>query len=429
MMTEDAGSNRIDHHRECCPWLMLTRTFRYAMGLQILLLATLGALGNTAGWRIAARITLQDETAVDEQSALLDSASKSSDPEAVSNDPLGQDVEYLGAWPGSRSAPICPFAASTEIETTAAALLRNRLVRPPADPIVSVPYRIVRPFCQLLNRQLSLRHYAYYLLGGAWTLLLWSFLGAAITRIAALQFARDERTSIGAALAHARAKLGAHLAAAAVPVTVALLGALVLIVIGFVARLSFGATLVGAFWFIPLTISILMTVVLVGLLFGWPLIWGAIDTERSDSFDGMSRAYAYAYHRPLKYLAFAAFAAIVGYAGWLLVWLVSEMVIQLTAVAVGAGAGPQHIAEMLGESGSDSTLVAMGSYLAQFWNGVIRTIASAYGFGYFWCATAGIYLLLRLDVDATELDEVSTDDAPGRFGMPPLQKDEQPGSE
>ena len=251
------------------------------------------------------------------------------------------------------------------------------------------------------------------------------FSRAAITRIAALQFGRDQRISMGEALAHARTKLGAHLAACTVPVAVVLLGALALMLMGFVARLAVGATLVGMFWFLALFGSIVMAVILIGLLFGWPLIWGAIDTERSDSFDGMSRAYAYAFQRPLKYLALVVLAALVGYAGWLLVWLVSELVIQLGVVTVGAGAGSQRMAEMLGESATDSRLIAAGGFLVRFWNGVIRTLASAYGYGYFWCAVAGIYLLLRLDVDATELDDISTDEAPGRFGLPPLE-DEQP---
>ena len=40
----------------------------------------------------------------------------------------------------------------------------------------------------------------------------------------------------------------------------------------------------------------------------------------------------------------------------------------------------------------------------------VRMLASAYAYSFFWCAVAGIYLLLRRDADNTEMDDVYLDD-------------------
>ena len=90
-MTEDAGPNRQDNYRECCPWLMLTRSFTFATSIQVLMLAALGALGTAAGWRISERWMLPDRD--------LDVTTQ-----------LGRDVAYLGAWPAARNAPVCPLS-------------------------------------------------------------------------------------------------------------------------------------------------------------------------------------------------------------------------------------------------------------------------------------------------------------------------------
>ena len=50
--------------------------------------------------------------------------------------------------------------------------------------------------------------------------------------------------------------------------------------------------------------------------------------------------------------------------------------------------------------------MSIGRSLIGFWNGVIRTFATAYAYSYFFTCVTGIYLLLRHDVDAASLDQV-----------------------
>ncbi len=62
-----------------------------------------------------------------------------------------------------------------------------------------------------------------------------------------------------------------------------------------------------------------MTLLLLGLVFGWPLFWGNMSTEGVDSFDAVGRTYDYVYHRPLNYLFYAVVAGVIGALGWLVV--------------------------------------------------------------------------------------------------------------
>jgi hypothetical protein len=409
-MNDEENVGRPVQWREYFPWLMLTRTFRIATGLHVLLLAAAGALATAAGWRIVSMVAL---TEADRKSDTV----------------LGDDVRYLGAWPGNRdpNTPVCPFGCAWMDR-----LAEGFSQPPPSDPLLTVPYRIVAPFARLLGRETTdseqlttptWRRSAYYLVGGIWTLLVWSAFGGAITRMAALQFARDERTELKTALTHARSKVGAHLAALLLPLAFVLLLAIPIIVLGFVMRIDVGAALGGILWFLVLAVAMGMAVIVVGLLFGWPLMWGAINTESSDSFDAISRSYAYTFQKPLTYLGYLLWAALIGLLGWLLVWIVSELVVNLSAWSAALGAGRTRMdkllaAEMPGNVGS------FGARVMGIWNGVVYTLASAYAYSYFFCAVAGIYLLMRRDVDATELDQVfSADPDSQRFGLPPLHDD------
>ena len=67
---------------------------------------------------------------------------------------------------------------------------------------------------------------------------------------------------------------------------------------------------------------------------------GRISAEGSDSFDALSRSYAYTFQRPLHYLFYALVAAAIGWLGWLLVRSVAAGVIWMSYWAAGWAAVP-----------------------------------------------------------------------------------------
>ncbi len=168
-----------------------------------------------------------------------------------------------------------------------------------------------------------------------------------------------------------------------------------------------------------------MTLLLLGLMFGWPLMWGTISTEGTDSFDALSRSYAYVFQRPLHYLFYAIVAAIFGWLGWLLVQNFASGIIWMTYWAASWGATDELVGKVM--SGGDITGMGnAGAWLIHFFTGCVKLLAVGYLFSYFWTASVAIYFLLRRTVDATEMDEVFLDADEGEksFALPKIVTDE-----
>ena len=74
----------------------------------------------------------------------------------------------------------------------------------------------------------------------------------------------------------------------------------------------------------------------------------------------------------------------------------------------------------LGRSGAFS----FAMFMIQFWNQALMTLAASFMYALFWCLASAVYLLLRKDVDETEMDEVYQVDEKRTYELPPLKSDE-----
>jgi len=160
----------------------------------------------------------------------------------------------------------------------------------------------------------------------------------------------------------------------------------------------------------------------------------------------MTRAYAYVFQRPLNYLMYAVIAMLFGGFCWLIVAWLSGAVEELGYWSTSWGANLSSsdtisridlirgvtdnvVAETENGVAAEVRQQASGSLgFAQdsikFWNGMIRTLAVAFLYGLFWCMASAIYLLLRKDVDDTEMDEIYIVDERRTYELPPLKSDE-----
>ena len=273
----------------------------------------------------------------------------------------------------------------------------------------------------------SLRGVACLVLCGVWGVAVWAFFGAAICRTAAVRLAADEQVGVAAALRYASRKWPAYFAAPLLPVGGVVLATIPVFLLGLIMRSNPGLVLAGIIWPLALVAGFLMAVLLLGLLFGWPLMWAAISAEGTDSFDALSRSYAYVFQRPLRYLFYVIVAAIIGWLGWLLVKNFASGVIWLAYWAAGWDCGRDTIASILKPGDGLSNVGRAGVWMIHGWAGCVRLLAVGYLFSYFWTASAAVYFLLRRDVDATEMDEVFLDaDAAEQEPPPPPVADSGP---
>ena len=82
-----------------------------------------------------------------------------------------------------------------------------------------------------------------------------------------------------------------------------------------------GPILVGLLFFLALAASLVMTLLVLGTVGGFDLMYPTIAVEGSDSFDAISRSFSYVYARPWRMLWYTAVAVIYGAATYLFVRL------------------------------------------------------------------------------------------------------------
>jgi hypothetical protein len=410
MMTQDRGIVRQLDWESLFPWLLLFRTFRVASSIPVLLLATVGGIATPLGWRVAEVLFVGQDTL----DADLD---------------FHHVVQWNRRWPGERSVVPAPhggrFPQSVrEVVTTA------------TNTVEPVFHQFVDPVRRLFRSPLPVTQAAYYVFGLLWLLVVWGFFGGAINRMAIVWLGREERIGAGEAMRHAARKLGAYVASPLFPLFGVLLTAIPMALVGLLMRMDWGVLLIGVAWLLVLIGGLIIVLFLMGLLFGWPLMWGAISAEEDgDAFEAFSRSYSYTFQRPLHYLFYALVATIFGAFCWLLVYQFSEKVIEFShwATALGSGAErSQLVSDMqtgiaIGEV-ADSTALNVGAASINFWDGLVRALATGFGYGFFWSLAAAVYLLLRKSVDDTAFEAVFVENLQSAYALPDLEKSPPPAA-
>jgi hypothetical protein len=306
-------------------------------------------------------------------------------------------------------------------------------------------------------------------------------VGGAITRIAALRFTRDEAPALFAGLKQAARKLPSYGLPPLLALGGAALFAIQLVILGGLMNLDVLALLAGIIWPFVLLLGLMMSILLLGALVGWPLMWATVSVEGTDAFDALSRSYAYTYHRPFRLLWYALFAALlamvsmfvvklfatsaIALGDWSIDWGLDEatmrdvvapdrLPLEAPKVVPPAAGAPiaadesaavddvppaedeePDVADDEADSEEDDSAIAddegnatrpernsmrTGARRAiYFWKSLIAAIAAGYQAGFLWVAAVGIYLLLRRDIDGVQLSEVYIDQA-DEFGLPPL---------
>ena len=395
-MAEDSRSDCVNWH-QLFPLAILLCALRLAASVRALLLASVALLLTSLGWWIAGWIFQVPE---DSEWNLANSTAAT-------------------FWPWHQP-PL--FYMSTNIDTWNGD-------GPGWAQILLLPWQLLsQPFRLAFNANLGLTAFVYLLVCGVWTTAVWAFFGGAITRGAAVALAREEALGWGQVLSYARGKWLSILTAPLVALLGIALLAIPLAILGLIVRApGIGLLFAGLVWPLALLVAVGMTVLALGLLFGWPLMWATICAEGTDAFDAVSRSYAYIYHRPLHYLFYIAQAMLVGLAGWLLVNLFATTLLTMASWGVswgmGKDAGDAVVNVFMAPAEGLSGPAFVGAGLVRFWTRVVWTIAGAFSYSFLFTAAMAIYFVLRQQVDATEWDEVYMTEQGESFGLPPLEPD------
>jgi hypothetical protein len=309
-------------------------------------------------------------------------------------------------------------------------LLRDQI------PVLIEPLvKFFRPIVYLLNPVTGLLEGIYFLLVIAWTVATWAVFGGTITRMAAVEIARNDKISLGEALRFVLARWKSYIFASFAPVIGLAVCALLLIVFFGIPNWIpiFAEFWVGILWPLALGLGLCMAVILIGLP-GWPMIHATLGAEGSDSFDALSRCYSYVLQKPWSYIWYAVVALVYGAIVVFFVGLMGSLTVYLARWAISQ----TPLTELFNRDASYLFLWAPTSFdwralllqgspvaavsepgiaLTHWWNyvgpfciaiwlGLVFLMIVGFGYSFFWSASTIIYLMMRRKVDDTELDEV-----------------------
>lgn len=343
-------------------------------------------------------------------------------------DPKKMALGYAGllvslAW---CSAVVAFFSALKLIDTTPA--IFTRLVLSSAKESLPVAVRSV------FSAIVPLGFGEFFVFGVLvfGLLMIWSLVGGAITRLAALDYAKDESVRLSDALKFARKKVWSYFWSPLVPVIGVFFFALCNVIGGLMGRIPVVGEVFVALGF-PLALISGFFMVFIGVIgaLGLCFMFPTISVEGSDAFDAMSRAYSYVLSRPKQFLVYCIINVLYGLICLSIIAFVAWLMIRLSFCTVGAGMGQKFsliqslvlqkcnitclgfCSATATASAAATTAISLESWSMKFLAGMlivyiflIKLAVWSFFTTYLFSAKTIIYFLLRKEIDSTDVSDV-----------------------
>ncbi|HEY5314437.1 MAG TPA: hypothetical protein VIK18_18030, partial [Pirellulales bacterium] len=236
-MAEDVGVVRAVAWTELFAWLNLVRCLKLALRMRSMLLATAGLLLTIGGWALLGAIF-----------------SGSADLQLDNWIPWYQS----SPWQRTERPRLPPQNLEGVLQIQDRVFSPPDLGQLPASPYHAGWWQLSAPLREIFffgvaprgiaTSRLSWEGLAFMLLCALWATLVWSFFGGALTRIAAVQLAREETIGWRESLGYARSKWRSYFASPWLPLSGVLLITIPTAIVGLLLRLDVGVLLVGIVW-------------------------------------------------------------------------------------------------------------------------------------------------------------------------------------
>jgi hypothetical protein len=264
------------------------------------------------------------------------------------------------------------------------------------------------------------------------SLLVIAFAGACISRFSALELAGVERAPLKDIVTFASSRLWTFIKAPVAPFLILLAIGTVLALVSIAGAIPWiGPIIIGMVFVGFLGVSFILMLLLLGILGGFNLLYPTIAVEGADSFDAMSRSFAYVYARPWRLVFYTVTSLIYGVITFLFIAFAAYLVLLLTHTFVGWGMdlfGTHYGAysglpalETLWPSPQFLQLIHpinwyamswpefIGAAFLHFWVFLLIAGTGAYVVSYYFSSHTIIYLLLRRSVDGQGIKEIYLD--------------------
>jgi hypothetical protein len=371
--------------RDVFPWLLLLRVFRVAIAPGPLFLATLGILLCSLSWWVCGYLLLPKDVFARQKGPVLLSA-----PLSIHERPLLVAPPPVGEVARGNHTAIRPYWDLTE------------------------------PVRRLYDARTGFRHMVYYTVGSLFAIAVWSFIGGVISRQTLVELGAEQSYDWFDSIRFVIGRYPQYLMAPLAPLLALAVMGLLLVPLGWLMRLGFGVFIAGLVWIFVILLGLVAAWLMVGLLFGWPLMFGVIGSKRdSDSLQAFSDSFSYVYGKPLHYLFYVLIALVIGGLALFLVNLFAMVAVEFGFWATSWGAGRERIEEIrnqllivnsTGEFARIPFSQRSGVWLISLVLTLVEVVKVAAAYSYFFASFAVIYLLMRLAVDEKEMDEVHLED-------------------
>jgi hypothetical protein len=461
-MADEAQQIRTIHWREVFPFTHLFRAFRIAVHPSKLLLALAALLLVYLGGRALDGLWMNEHKARPSEFADYAGARRGADNVAAEMARIAQMVDFetaragssgpgFGQGPGPRSGQrdldtlnrgifisFFEFEVGRVNDVARSVLANNWFGGGITSPGV---FPSIWSFLAVGPGTLVKNHPLYAVLFFAWFLLVWSLFGGAIARIAAVHVARDEKLSVRQALRFSISKVLSFLFAPLIPLMIILAIGVVVAATGLLLLYIkwAGPVVMGLVFFLALLAGFIMTLVALGTVGGFNLMFPTVAVEGSDSFDAISRSFSYVFARPWRMLFYTAVSIAYGALTYLFVRLFIFVLLLTTHYFVGWFLPNSGQPNRYWNGPSDAVIwpaptwdnltydvnyaglktsedIAAGA--VSFWVYLTIGLLGAFAISFYFSANTIIYYLMRREVDATELDDVYVEETEDEFGEP-----------
>jgi hypothetical protein len=409
--------------RQTLPFTHLFRTFRIAIHPSKLFLGLCLLLTVYLGGRVLDLCWPAKDKAIPDEITLYQTADSVSD----------FDLARLAADTGERQGLFRTFFSyqANQFNGAVVSVYENQWLQSGDDAgVLGHVYHFVAVGPMWLARN----HGVFAVLFAALFIGAWSLFGGAIARLAAVHVARDEKIPLRQALDFAVGKFLSFASAPIMPILM-VLGVGILLALGaLVGNVPYiGPVIMGAAFFLALIAGFVQVLLIIGTIAGFNLMYPTIAAEGSDSFDAFSRSFSYIYNAPWRTLFYTIIALAYGAATYLFVRFFILLMLKFAHhfVSMGIFVHDAHGGPLLSamwpspsvtgrltyqpDFGSLNWAESIGASLLSFWIYLVIGILGAFAISFYFSINTIIYLLMRRELDATEMDDVYLEQADDEF--------------
>ena len=253
-----------------------------------------------------------------------------------------------------------------------------------------------------------------------------SVAGGSLCRIAALQFARNEKCGLVESIRFSVRKFTSFFTAPLVPAAVIAFIGIFLFLIGLMGNIPvIGELLVALSIPLSLIIGAVITIIAVGTVAGLNLMFPAVAYDGSDCFHAISRSFSYVYSRPWRMGFYTAVAAVYGSICYVFVRLFAFLLLLTSRSFLRLGVWVENSKDVnklaaiwpvprfmnfldtsaFATTGFSESIAAFVVHLAVL---MVLGLVVSFIISFYFSANTIIYSLMREKVDGTALDDIYT---------------------